>query len=116
MTDGLLSEEQIRYFEQRLLDEQAELLGIADLVDESANTVKLDQTAVGRLSRMDAMQQQAMAVASQQRQSEQLLLIKAALERIEDGEYGECVECLTPIPIGRLEIDPAVSCCVDCAN
>ena len=116
MTKTVLNEQQLQHFEKKLLNEQAELLGIADLVGDSAETVSLDQTAVGRLSRIDAMQQQAMAVASQQRQGERLLMIKAALERIEDGEYGECIECLTMIPIARLEFDPSASCCVNCAD
>ncbi len=107
---------QLNYFEQRLLNEQAELLGVATLVEESAETVELDQTAVGRLSRMDAMQQQAMALASQERQGERLNRIKSALERIEDNEFGECLECLQAIPIARMEIDPSIECCVNCAN
>lgn len=109
----MLTDKQLHHFEKSLLNEQAQLLGVADLVDDSAQAVCLDQTAVGRLSRMDAMQQQAMAVASQNRQEERLLMIKLALERIEDGEYGEC---LMPIPIARLEFDPAVSCCVNCTD
>jgi DnaK suppressor protein len=116
MTSVPLSEEQLRHFEHCLLNEQAEMLGVAGLVEDSAETVNLDQTAIGRLSRMDAMQQQAMAVASQQRQSERLLMIKSALERIDDGEYGECLECLISIPIGRLEIDPSAEYCINCAN
>jgi len=111
-----MTPEQIQYFEQRLLDEQAESLGVASLVDDSAETVALDQTSVGRLSRMDAMQQQAMALASQDRQGERLLRIKTALERVEDGEYGECLECLQEIPVARLEIDPSIEYCVKCAE
>lgn len=107
---------QIHYFEHRLLDEQAELLGVATLVAESAEAVTLDQTAVGRLSRIDAMQQQAMALASQNRQGDRLGRIKSALERIEDGEYGECLNCLTEIPMARLEIDPSIECCVSCSE
>ncbi len=108
--------EQLKYFEQRLLNEQAELLGVATLMEESAETVTLDQTSVGRVSRMDAMQQQAMALASQERQGHRLQRIKSALERIDDNEYGECLECLHAIPVARLEIDPSIECCVNCAE
>jgi len=107
---------QLKILEQRLLDQQAELLGIADLIECSADSVELDQTAVGRVSRVDAMQQQSMALASQERQTHQLLRIKAALERIEDGEFGDCLQCFNPIPLARLEIDPSIDLCVDCAN
>ena len=111
-----MNTEQLNAFTERLLEQQAELLGVADLVNESASAVALDQSSVGRLSRMDAMQQQAMALAGQERQDDVLLRIKAALIRIDEGEYGDCVECLSPIPFARLEIDPAVECCVNCAD
>ncbi len=112
----MLDAKQLMMFAERLLDQQAELMGVADLVKESASAVTLDQSSVGRLSRMDAMQQQAMALVGQARQGDLLQRIKAALIRIDEGEYGECIECLSPIPIARLEIDPAVECCVNCAD
>ena len=112
----MLDAKQLMVFAERLLDLQAELMGVADLVKESASAVTLDQSSVGRLSRMDAMQQQAMALAGQERQGDLLQRIKAALIRIDEGEYCECIECLSPIPIARLEIDPAVECCVNCAD
>jgi len=112
----MLDAKQLTMFGERLLDQQAELMGVADLVNESANTVTLDQSSVGRLSRIDAMQQQAMALAGQERQDDVLQRIQAALIRIDEGAYGDCVECLSPIPVARLEIDPAVECCVNCAD
>jgi len=107
---------QLKLLEQRLLDQQAELLGIADLIDSSAVSVKLDQSAIGRVSRVDAMQQQAMALASQERQDEHLRRIKSALARIDDGEFGDCLQCLNEIPMARLEIDPSIELCLDCAS
>ena len=92
------------------------------LVDSSASTaegrapVELDQQSVGRLSRMDAIQVQAMAVATESRRQERLQLIEAALQRLDDGEYGYCLGCDEDIPAKRLAIDPAVTRCVDCAG
>ncbi len=112
-----MDSQQQAQFEQRLLDEQAQLLGVADLLhSDEAAPVELDQTAVGRLSSMDAMQQQAMALASQERQGQRLARIKAALERIDDGEFGECLDCLKEIPTARLDIDPSIEYCVNCAK
>lgn len=91
-------------------------MGVADLVGTAAQTVELDQNRVGRLSRMDAMQGQAMAQASAERQSQQLMLISAALARIDDGEYGRCLDCDEWIAVGRLQIDPVVECCIQCAQ
>ena len=78
--------------------------------------VELDQQSVGRLSRMDALQVQAMAQAQEGRRQDQLRRIDAALRRLADGEYGACVECGEDIPAKRLEIDPTVVRCVDCAK
>jgi DnaK suppressor protein len=77
--------------------------------------VELDQQSVGRLSRMDALQAQAMAVANQQRRATERRRIRGALERIGAGEFGYCVGCGEEIPDARLELDPAIPNCVACA-
>jgi DnaK suppressor protein len=83
---------------------------------EERKPVELDQQSVGRLSRMDAMQVQAMAQAVEARRQGRLQRIEAALKRIDAGDYGYCVSCDTEIPVKRLEIDPATERCVDCAG
>ena len=75
---------------QQLLALQRELMDIADSTQDSGKTVMLDQSAVGRLSRMDAMQQQQMALESERRRKMQLLNIEGALTRMEKGDFGEC--------------------------
>ncbi|MEX0707446.1 MAG: TraR/DksA C4-type zinc finger protein [Woeseia sp.] len=83
---------------------------------DASDVVELDQTRVGRLSRMDAMQAQAMANASAQRRAGMLRNIDAALKRLDDGEYGLCRRCEEPINPKRLEIDPTALYCIDCAS
>ena len=100
----------------KLLKLRAELRAIAELGDESAAVVELDQTKVGRLSRMDALQAQAMAKASGERREQMLRKIEAALKRIDDDEYGYCSECDEPINPKRLEFDPTSVLCIDCAS
>jgi DnaK suppressor protein len=111
-----MDEQQLKQFEEQLLKLQTELMGVADLIEDASQTVALDQTAVGRVSRIDALQMQEMALASQDRQNSQLIKIKAALARLEDGDYGYCLKCDELISIGRLEIDPAIEYCVNCAD
>jgi len=82
---------------------------------EARNIVMLDQTSVGRLSRMDAIQQQAMAQATQARRELESRQIMAALKRIEDGEFGYCEDCGEDIPEARLNLSPTASRCVSCA-
>lgn len=83
---------------------------------DAASTVELDQTRTGRLTRMDALQGQAMARAGQERAETELRRIAAALRRLEAGDYGHCVACDEPIARGRLEADPATPLCIDCAE
>ena len=99
-----------------LLEEREALLRASAATAEDRAPVQLDQQAMGRLSRMDAMQVRAMAEASETRRRGRLQRIGAALKRIEDREYGECLECGEPIPPRRLEIDPTVTLCVPCAG
>ena len=101
---------------QKLLELKAELENIAETGDESAAVVELDQAKVGRLSRMDAMQAQAMAKASSQRRKVLLREIDAALKRIDDGEYGLCQACEEPINPKRLDVDPTARLCIECAS
>jgi DnaK suppressor protein len=101
---------------QRLLWLRAELEAEAESAGGSADIVELDQSKVGRLSRMDAMQAQAMAKATGQRRDAALRRITAALKRVDNGEFGICLECDEPINPKRLEFDPTVLYCVDCAG
>jgi len=100
----------------RLVELRGELESVAATGEDSAAVVELDQTKVGRLSRMDAMQAQAMAKASTRRREQTLRAIAAALQRIDDDEYGICTDCDNEINPRRLEFDPTVTRCIDCAN
>ncbi|MEM1399750.1 MAG: TraR/DksA C4-type zinc finger protein, partial [Pseudomonadota bacterium] len=78
--------------------------------------VELDQASVGRLSRMDALQGQAMAKAVEQRRLDEISRINAALRRLAEGEYGACANCGENVSEGRLRLDPSVAVCLDCAR
>ena len=78
------------------------------------DTVTLDQQAVGRLSRMDALQQQAMAKATEARRKSQSTLLDDALTRLEGDDFGYCDDCGDQIPMARLRINPCVRKCIQC--
>ena len=101
---------------ERLIELQRELESVAETGEDSAAVVELDQSKVGRLSRMDAIQAQAMAQASAQRREQMLRQIEAALRRIDEEEYGWCMDCGEPINPRRLEFDPTALRCIDCAS
>lgn len=86
-------------------------LGLSD-----QKTVTLDQQSVGRLSRMDAMQRQAMAQATARRRAARRQRIELALQRIDEGEFGYCLDCGDDIAPGRIALDPTVTLCMSCAT
>lgn len=110
----MTSENDIERYRQQLLANREQLLALADTRRDAQSTVELDQTRTGRLSRMDALQGQAMARANQQRVEVQLRRIEAALRRCDDGSYGDCLNCDEPIDPRRLEVDPATPLCITC--
>ncbi len=99
-----------------LLARQTELDEEDRISAEGREPVTLQQDSVGRLSRMDAMQQQAMAQAQERRRATERARIAAALERIDEGEWGYCVQCGEEIAPARLQHDPSVPTCVKCAS
>lgn len=102
-------------FEALLLKLRRELLAAEETGGEAEGVVELDQTRTGRLTRMDALQAQAMSKATGQMRRQKLVQIAAALERIENDEFGWCGECGEAIAEARLVFDPTVLFCVDCA-
>ncbi|WAT17013.1 TraR/DksA C4-type zinc finger protein [Aurantiacibacter sp. MUD11] len=99
-----------------LAERLAELDRLDAISAEGRAPVTLQQDSVGRLSRMDAMQQQAMAQAEERRRQAERSRIRAALERLDEGEWGYCVQCGEEIAEGRLSNDPSVAKCVACAS
>jgi len=99
-----------------LESKRAELRALDDDTSSARSAVELDQSRVGRLSRMDAMQGQAMAQEQQRRRQQEVIRIGSALQRIAEGEYGWCLKCGDAIAKARLVSDPATPLCIDCAS
>lgn len=100
----------------RLIARRGEIEAMAGASAEARGTVELDQQRVGRLSRMDALQGQAMAREVERRREVELLRIAAALARLDEGEYGYCLGCGEEIGARRLETDPTAPTCIGCAR
>lgn len=101
---------------RRLIDRKAELEAVGRAGADVRGPVELDPQVQGRLSRMDALQVQAMGQEQERRRQVELTRIAAALERLETGDYGWCVSCGEAIAKKRLENDPSVPTCIDCAG
>ncbi|MBA3863267.1 MAG: molecular chaperone DnaK [Erythrobacter sp.] len=101
---------------EKLLARREELLAEDAMSAEGRAPVTLDQDSVGRLSRIDAMQIQAMALAQARRRKAERGGIDEALRRMDEGEYGYCLKCGDDIAPARLEHSPAVTTCIECAR
>ena len=100
----------------RLEDRRDELLHLTEAGAGARKPVELDQTRVGRLSRMDALQSQAMSIETDRRRQVELRRIDVTLARMEGGEFGYCVQCGEPVALKRLEFDPTTPNCIACAR
>jgi DnaK suppressor protein len=104
------------HFKAKLLALREELAAERREGGAESGTVEADQSRLGRLSRLDALQAQAMSVAAQERRRLLMQQVDAALRRIEEGDYGYCLDCGEEIARERLEFDPASPLCIQCAS
>ena len=111
-----MNETQDTRFRALIAQRLAELDAEDHLGQAGQATVELDQQAVGRLSRMDALQNQAMAKAGSARRQVERTRLEAALARMDEGEYGYCEDCGDDIAPARLMLDPAAPLCIQCAR
>ena len=111
-----MNTQELHDFKKRLERMHEDLRADADSVRDNAKPIQLDQASVGRLSRMDAMQGQAMAIETRRRWNIQLQRIELALVRIASGDYGTCQSCEEDIDPRRLKIDPTAPLCTTCAS
>lgn len=109
-----MNEMQLNYFKEQLLRLRSELMDLGSTSNDAAKPVELDQAAVGRLTRMDAMRAQGMAIEAKRRREHQLLRIEGALSRIAAGDFGFCLKCGEEIDIRRLSVDPCYTQCIKC--
>ena len=106
----------LKYFKNLLEERLKTIITRQEQQKSEGAPVELDQSRVGRLSRMDAMQQQAMSQASARITDLERQRIESALSRMESGDFGYCIICEDEIPEGRLQFDPSVLLCISCAK
>ncbi len=108
-----LDERRLAALRNRLIELRLELRHLVGASKAGAETVGLDEP-IGRIARMDAMQQQKMIAANRLAAQRRLQQVQAALDRMDAGEYGECRACGEPIGSGRLEAHPEAPLCLGC--
>lgn len=110
-----LSPAQLEELQSELLQALVKLERSMASTDEASRPVTLDQTAVGRLSRMDSIQNQALTSNLKDRERHRLGAILSALKRMERDEFGRCTDCQGEIPFPRLMVLPETPTCQSCA-
>ncbi|MEM9550001.1 MAG: TraR/DksA C4-type zinc finger protein [Pseudomonadota bacterium] len=110
------NDSELQHFKEMIQARLADLAEEADLGRAGEAIVTLDQQSVGRLCRMDALQNQAMAKAQQARRAIEETRLLGALGRLDTGEYGYCEDCGERIAVKRLELDLAATRCVSCQS
>ena len=105
-----------RRYHALLSTRRADIVNLSEAAAPSRRPVELDQQSIGRVSRQDALQQQAMAKAQDARRATELRRIDAALARLAAEDFGWCEACGDAIPDARLEIDPTAAMCVPCTE
>lgn len=111
-----LSDDQRAELRAELERQLARLERSMKLTDEASRPVELDQTSVGRLSRMDSLQNQSLSKGLQEREVARHAELRDALERIAAGTYGVCTGCAAAIPFERLFVFPEASQCSGCVT
>lgn len=111
-----LSSKEIKAYRETLENRRAALLDVHEKSADSRAPVELDQTTQGRLSRMDALQVQAMALETDRRRELEIQRIEHALDRIATGEFGYCITCGEEIETKRLDHDASAPTCIACAQ
>ncbi len=116
MTASELSPQQLEQLQKSLAIKKQELEAQLKSVDLDTKPVTLDQQSVGRVSRIDAIQQQQMALANQQQSTLLLQRIELAMRRIDSAEYGYCLQCDEPIAFARLQAQAFAGLCLECQS
>ena len=110
-----LTSEQITELGAALLVLRDKLEGLLQTTRDGTRPVDLDEP-IGRLTRMDAIQQQSMSAANRRSHDIRLRQVVQALGSIQQQRYGLCRRCEDPIGHARLKARPESPYCLDCQN
>lgn len=116
MPEKDLNSAQLKQLIDLLEKQKVELQQQLENTEADSQPVTLDQQSVGRVSRIDAIQQQQMALASREHNKNLLIAVNKSLNRANNEEYGYCLECGEAIGFKRLQVQPYAEFCLDCQS
>jgi len=109
-----MESKKLREIEREIVQQITALEQQLRLTEQSSQTVALDQTLAGRVSRIDAIQQQKMSQSSKIRDLKRLTELKRTRLKLKSNDFGLCEECEQLIAFGRLKINPESKYCISC--
>jgi DnaK suppressor protein len=97
---------------------EAEILKTEEKIAEYSELTRPvePENAIGRISRMDAIHNKSVVEAALRKSKEKLEKLNIALPKIDDDDFGLCIRCHKPIPLGRILIMPQARICVACSH
>ncbi|PKQ62029.1 hypothetical protein BZG02_13905 [Labilibaculum filiforme] len=98
------------------IKEKIEQLGKDIVMLKDLTTPEAPDCAIGRVSRMDAINNRSVNEAALRKKEVQLSALKETLKNIDSDDFGKCIKCGNQIPIGRIMIMPESNKCVNCAS
>lgn len=107
----MLDKEEIR---SKIIEEISATTTLVEKYTELAKPIA-PENAIGRISRMDAINNRAVTEAALKKSKEKLNNLKVALTKVDDADFGICIRCKKPIPAGRILLMPQAVSCVNCA-
>ena len=110
-----MTPEDLKSLQRRLRELREEIQSMLDASETGAAPVALDEP-IGRLSRVDALQQQNMTKSNRDAARLRIQQVESALLRFDDEEYGECLRCGEEIGLPRLEVKPEATLCIVCQS
>ncbi|MEL6923522.1 MAG: TraR/DksA C4-type zinc finger protein [Bacteroidota bacterium] len=98
------------------IEQQIEKLE-SEMIQLEANTAPISpENAIGRVSRMDAINNKGVAEAALANTKRKFSKLKMALGKVDEAGFGLCARCRQPIPAPRLMFMPESTRCVNCAD
>ena len=100
-----------RQIEEKIIKLNNDIIKLIDLTQPIS-----PDCAIGRISRMDAINNKSINEASLRQKKTQLKALQYALIHVDDADFGKCVNCSREIPLGRIILIPESKKCVICAS
>ena len=101
--------------EQKINDEISKTEALIKEYKELTKPISPD-SAIGRVSRMDAINNKSVSEANLRQAESKLRNLKRVFSQLGSAEFGICLKCKQPIPLGRILIRPESLLCVNCAQ